>query len=49
MCAEREPLNCHRCLLVARHLAARGLAVGHVLFDGTIEAARGNRTTAAGA
>ena len=37
MCAEREPLDCHRCLLVARTLAARGLAVGHVLHDGAIE------------
>lgn len=37
MCAEREPLDCHRCLLVARHLAARGLAVGHILYDGTVE------------
>jgi len=37
MCAEREPLDCHRCLLVARGLDARGLAVGHILHDGTIE------------
>lgn len=37
MCAEREPLDCHRCLLVARALAARGSAVGHILHDGTIE------------
>ena len=37
MCAEREPLDCHRCLLVARSLASRGLTVGHVLHDGTIE------------
>ncbi len=37
MCAEREPLDCHRCLLVARHLAACGLTVGHILHDGTIE------------
>jgi len=37
MCAEREPLDCHRCLLVTRHLAERGLAVGHILHDGTIE------------
>lgn len=37
MCAEREPLDCHRCLLVARALVERGLAVGHVLHDGTIE------------
>ena len=37
MCAEREPLDCHRCLLVARRLAERGLAVGHILHDGAIE------------
>ena len=37
MCAEREPLDCHRCLLVARALAAQGFAVGHILHDGTIE------------
>jgi uncharacterized protein (DUF488 family) len=37
MCAEREPLDCHRCLLVSRALAERGLAVGHILHDGTIE------------
>src|SRR5579885_1801605 len=37
MCSEREPLDCHRCLLVARALAARGLAIGHSLYDGTIE------------
>jgi uncharacterized protein (DUF488 family) len=37
MCAEREPLDCHRCLLVARALAKRGVAAGHILLDGTIE------------
>jgi uncharacterized protein (DUF488 family) len=37
MCAEREPLDCHRCLLVARSLAARGLTIGHILHDGTVE------------
>ena len=37
MCAEREPLDCHRCLLVARELAARGMTIGHILHDGTIE------------
>jgi uncharacterized protein (DUF488 family) len=37
MCAEREPLDCHRCLLVARALAQRGLALGHILTQGTIE------------
>jgi uncharacterized protein (DUF488 family) len=37
MCAEREPLDCHRCLLVARSLAQRGLTIGHILHDGTVE------------
>jgi len=37
MCAEREPLDCHRCLLVAPALAARGFRIGHILADGTIE------------
>ena len=37
MCAEREPLDCHRCLLVSRALVKRGLAPGHILADGTIE------------
>lgn len=37
MCAERAPLDCHRALLVAPALAARGLAVRHVLADGTVE------------
>jgi uncharacterized protein (DUF488 family) len=38
MCSEREPLDCHRCLLVARALAGCGLTVGHILADGTREA-----------
>jgi uncharacterized protein (DUF488 family) len=37
MCAEREPLDCHRCLLVARALTERGLAIGHILHDGSVE------------
>jgi uncharacterized protein (DUF488 family) len=36
MCAERYPLDCHRCLLVARALAQRGMRVGHILSDGRI-------------
>ena len=37
LCAEREPLDCHRCLLVGRRLAERGMTIGHILHDGTIE------------
>jgi uncharacterized protein (DUF488 family) len=35
MCAEKAPLDCHRTVLISRHLAARGHAVMHVLADGT--------------
>jgi uncharacterized protein (DUF488 family) len=38
MCAEREPLDCHRCLLVAPALVARGLRIGHIMLDGSIKA-----------
>jgi uncharacterized protein (DUF488 family) len=37
MCAEREPLDCHRCLLVSRSLAERSFTVGHILGDGSLE------------
>ena len=36
MCSEQNPLDCHRCLLVGRALADRGVNVNHVLSDGTI-------------
>jgi uncharacterized protein (DUF488 family) len=34
MCAEKEPLACHRTVLVARRLAERGAAIEHLLADG---------------
>jgi len=37
MCAEKEPLECHRTLLVARVLADGGTLVEHILADGTVE------------
>ena len=36
-CAERDPLDCHRTILVARELARRGLDVAHILADGRLE------------
>jgi uncharacterized protein (DUF488 family) len=36
MCAEKEPLDCHRTVLVARRLAERGVAVEHLLADGSV-------------
>lgn len=37
MCAEKDPLDCHRTILVARHLVARGAQIRHILADGTVE------------
>lgn len=37
MCAEKDPLTCHRAILVCRHLAARGIPARHILEDGRIE------------
>ena len=37
MCAERDPIDCHRALLVGRALAGVGMAVEHILADGAIE------------
>ena len=34
MCAEREPMDCHRTILVSRHLATRGVDIVHLLADG---------------
>jgi uncharacterized protein (DUF488 family) len=36
LCSERDPLDCHRCLLVGRILAQRGVRVNHILDDGNI-------------
>lgn len=37
MCAEKDPLTCHRAILVCRHLVARGVRVAHILEDGRLE------------
>jgi uncharacterized protein (DUF488 family) len=37
LCAEKDPLTCHRCILVARHLLPRQLDVQHILIDGRLE------------
>lgn len=37
VCAEKEPLECHRTILVARHLVALGVTVEHILADGSLE------------
>jgi uncharacterized protein (DUF488 family) len=37
MCAEREPMDCHRALLVGRTLDEKGAHVIHILADGSAE------------
>ncbi len=37
LCAEKDPLHCHRALLVARSFFDRGIPVSHILADSTLE------------
>ncbi len=37
LCAEKDPLTCHRTILVVRQLVARGLRAAHILEDGRLE------------
>ena len=37
MCSEKEPLHCHRTLLLAHLLTQGGLGVSHILADGAVE------------
>lgn len=37
MCAEKEPLECHRTFLVSRALVSQGVPVSHILANGLVE------------
>jgi uncharacterized protein (DUF488 family) len=37
LCAEKDPLVCHRGILICRHLARRGIGAEHILEDGGLE------------
>jgi uncharacterized protein (DUF488 family) len=37
ICAEKEPLDCHRTLLVSRALGSTGASIAHILADGSME------------
>lgn len=37
LCAEKEPIDCHRTILVCRHLRRLGLPIKHILADGSVE------------
>lgn len=36
MCSEKDPVNCHRTILVSRALAEKGVAVQHILENGSL-------------
>lgn len=37
LCAEKEPVTCHRTILVCRHLREPHVAIEHILGDGNLE------------
>lgn len=37
MCAEKDPLQCHRTILISRHLKKHNVGIKHILADGSIE------------
>ena len=37
MCTEKDPLNCHRAILIARELVEIGADIVHVLENGQLE------------
>jgi len=42
MCAEKDPLTCHRMLLICRNLRGDDIVIRHILEDGSLE---GNQDT----
>jgi len=37
MCSEKDPISCHRAILVCRHLPSDGIQIRHILEDGSVE------------
>ena len=37
MCAEKDPIDCHRAILISRSLRKEPLELGHIRFNGSIE------------
>ena len=37
MCAEKDPLTCHRAILICQHLRKFDLEISHILNDGNLE------------
>jgi uncharacterized protein (DUF488 family) len=43
MCTEKDPIQCHRTILVCRHLRAKDTTIKHILEDGELEDGLGLR------
>lgn len=37
MCAEKDPITCHRMILVCQHLSSNEIEIKHILEDGSLE------------
>ena len=37
LCAEKDPITCHRTILVCRHLRGKGFPIQHILGNGELE------------
>ena len=37
MCAEKDPIQCHRTILICRNLRHENIEISHILFDGLLE------------
>ncbi|MDP3479438.1 MAG: DUF488 domain-containing protein [Desulfoprunum sp.] len=37
MCAEKDPITCHRTILICRNLASKGITIKHILSNGRLE------------
>ena len=40
MCAEKDPITCHRAILICRNLLSDEMKIKHILSDGTVEEQR---------
>lgn len=40
MCSEKDPIMCHRMILICRHLKSENLQIYHILEDGKLESNR---------
>lgn len=37
LCAEKDPLDCHRAILICRHIRNKGVRIEHILNNGKLE------------